>query len=56
MLKIRNFPQKNRTASAIEYSLIAVLVAFAGIAAMRGIDGQRADTPPSARAQATASR
>ena len=37
MQKIRNFVRNNKAATAIEYGLIAALIAVAAIAAMRGL-------------------
>lgn len=37
MLKIRNFIKNSKAATAIEYGLIAALIAVAAIAAMRGL-------------------
>ena len=40
MLKIRNFVRNTRGATAIEYGLIAALIAVAAIAAMQGLGNQ----------------
>jgi len=40
MLKIRNFIRNSRGATAIEYGLIAALIAVAAIAAMQGLGNQ----------------
>ena len=40
IMKIRNFLKNNKAATAIEYGLIAALIAVAAIAALRGIGGQ----------------
>ena len=40
MLKIRNFVRNSRGATAIEYGLIAALIAVAAIAAMQGLGNQ----------------
>ena len=37
MQKIRHFIRNNKAATAIEYGLIAALIAVAAIAAMRGL-------------------
>ncbi|WP_313535098.1 Flp family type IVb pilin [Sphingomonas sp.] len=37
MLKIRKFIKNSKAATAIEYGLIAALIAVAAIAAMRGL-------------------
>jgi pilus assembly protein Flp/PilA len=37
MLKIRNFVRNNKAATAIEYGLIAALIAVAAIVAMKGL-------------------
>jgi pilus assembly protein Flp/PilA len=37
MQKIRNFVRNNKAATAIEYGLIAALIAVAAIAAMSGL-------------------
>ncbi len=37
MTKIRNFLKNNKGATAIEYGLIAALIAVAAIAAMQGL-------------------
>jgi len=37
MLKIRRFIRNNKAATAIEYGLIAALIAVAAIAAMKGL-------------------
>ena len=37
MQKIRNFVRNNKAATAIEYGLIAALIAVAAIAAMKGL-------------------
>ena len=37
MQKIRNFIKNNKAATAIEYGLIAALIAVAAIAAMQGL-------------------
>lgn len=37
MQKIRNFIRNNKAATAIEYGLIAALIAVAAIAAMQGL-------------------
>jgi pilus assembly protein Flp/PilA len=37
MMKIRHFIRNNTAATAIEYGLIAALIAVAAIAAMRGL-------------------
>jgi len=39
MLKIRKFIKNSKAATAIEYGLIAALIAVAAIAAMRGLGG-----------------
>ncbi|MGN6375083.1 MAG: Flp family type IVb pilin [Sphingomonas sp.] len=39
MQKIRNFLRNNKAATAIEYGLIAALIAVAAIAAMQGLGG-----------------
>ena len=40
MTKIRNFLRNTKGATAIEYGLIAALIAVAAIAAMQGLGGQ----------------
>ena len=40
MTKIRNFLRNNKGATAIEYGLIAALIAVAAIAAMQGLGNQ----------------
>lgn len=40
MTKIRNFLRNNKGATAIEYGLIAALIAVAAIAAMSGLGNQ----------------
>jgi pilus assembly protein Flp/PilA len=40
MAKLRNFVRNNRGATAIEYGLIAALIAVAAIAAMQGLGNQ----------------
>ena len=40
MQKIRNFIKNNKGATAIEYGLIAALIAVAAIAAMQGLGNQ----------------
>jgi pilus assembly protein Flp/PilA len=37
MMKIRHFIRNNKAATAIEYGLIAALIAVAAIAAMKGL-------------------
>ncbi|MBW4329611.1 Flp family type IVb pilin [Stakelama sp. CBK3Z-3] len=44
MLAIRKFIRNSKGATAIEYGLIAALIAVAAIAAMRGLGGQLTDT------------
>lgn len=44
MQKIRNFLKNSKGATAIEYGLIAALIAVAAIAAMKGIGGQLTST------------
>ncbi|WP_029936229.1 Flp family type IVb pilin [Sphingomonas sp. UNC305MFCol5.2] len=44
MLKIRNFVRNTRGATAIEYGLIAALIAVAAIAAMQGLGNQLTTT------------
>jgi len=44
MLKIRNFVRNNKAATAIEYGLIAALIAVAAIAAMKGLGKQLGNT------------
>ncbi|HEU4961637.1 MAG TPA: Flp family type IVb pilin [Sphingomonas sp.] len=39
MQKIRHFLRNNKAATAIEYGLIAALIAVAAIAAMQGLGG-----------------
>ena len=39
MQKIRTFIRNNKAATAIEYGLIAALIAVAAIAAMQGLGG-----------------
>jgi pilus assembly protein Flp/PilA len=40
MQKIRNFVKNSKAATAIEYGLIAALIAVAAIAAMQGLGNQ----------------
>ncbi|KQM98743.1 Flp family type IVb pilin [Sphingomonas sp. Leaf25] len=40
MQKIRNLAQNSKGATAIEYGLIAALIAVAAITAMKGLGGQ----------------
>lgn len=40
MMKIRKFLKNNKAATAIEYGLIAALIAVAAIAAMQGLGQQ----------------
>ena len=40
MQKIRSFVKNSKGATAIEYGLIAALIAVAAIAAMKGLGGQ----------------
>ena len=40
MQKIRNFIRNNKAATAIEYGLIAALIAVACIAALQGLGGK----------------
>ena len=44
MQKIRNFAKNSKGATAIEYGLIAALIAVAAIAAMQGIGNQLGTT------------
>ncbi|MBB5714802.1 Flp family type IVb pilin [Sphingomonas aerophila] len=44
MQKIRNFLKNSKGATAIEYGLIAALIAVAAIAAMKGIGTQLTTT------------
>ncbi len=44
MTKIRNFLRNNKGATAIEYGLIAALIAVAAIAAMQGLGNQLTKT------------
>jgi len=44
MQKIRNFVRNNKAATAIEYGLIAALIAVAAIAAMKGLGAQLSTT------------
>ncbi len=44
MQKIRSFLKNSKGATAIEYGLIAALIAVAAIGAMRGIGGQLGTT------------
>jgi len=44
MQKIRNFIRNNKAATAIEYGLIAALIAVAAIAAMKGLGQQLTST------------
>jgi pilus assembly protein Flp/PilA len=44
MQKIRNFVKNNKGATAIEYGLIAALIAVAAIAAMQGLGNQMKST------------
>ncbi|MBB3693493.1 MULTISPECIES: Flp family type IVb pilin [Sphingomonas] len=44
MQKIRAFLKNNKAATAIEYGLIAALVAVAAIAAMKGLGNQLTNT------------
>ena len=44
MTKIRNFLRNNKGATAIEYGLIAALIAVAAIAAMQGLGNQLTTT------------
>lgn len=44
MQKIRNFAKNSKGATAIEYGLIAALIAVAAIAAMQGIGNQLTTT------------
>lgn len=44
MTKIRNFLRNTKGATAIEYGLIAALIAVAAIAAMQGLGGQLTNT------------
>ncbi|WP_294195905.1 Flp family type IVb pilin [uncultured Sphingomonas sp.] len=44
MQKIRSFLKNNKGATAIEYGLIAALIAVAAIAAMKGIGTQLNNT------------
>ena len=44
MKKIRNFLKNSKGATAIEYGLIAALIAVAAIAAMQGLGNQLSKT------------
>ncbi len=44
MTKIRNFVKNSKGATAIEYGLIAALIAVAAIAAMQGLGNQLTTT------------
>ncbi|MEG3086051.1 Flp family type IVb pilin [Sphingomonas sp. PB4P5] len=44
MQKIRNFIKNSKGATAIEYGLIAALIAVAAIAAMQGLGNQMKST------------
>ena len=44
MQKIRNFIKNSKGATAIEYGLIAALIAVAAIAAMQGLGNQLSGT------------
>ncbi len=44
MQKIRNFVKNSKGATAIEYGLIAALIAVAAIAAMKGLGNQLSTT------------
>lgn len=44
MQKIRNFVKNSKGATAIEYGLIAALIAVAAIAAMQGLGNQLTKT------------
>ncbi|KQM98141.1 MULTISPECIES: Flp family type IVb pilin [unclassified Sphingomonas] len=44
MQQIRNFVKNSKGATAIEYGLIAALIAVAAITAMKGLGGQLTST------------